>query len=551
MYSNRTILHHAGHAAHTGRCCRSCRSRFRFVSNQGFRREDESCDGSCILKSRTGYFGRIDDTGFNHIDIFFFKGIEAYAVFRFFNLSDDDRAFEAGVFSDLTERSFNSAFDEVDTGLNVAFFFEFVEGREDVDERRAAARYDTFFNSCASSVEGIFETIFLIFQFDFRSSADFDDSDTAGHLSQTFLEFFFIEIRRRVSDLRFDLSYAFFDGLSIAVAFNDRRFIFRYADLASRAEVFHGNAVEFTADIFCDDRSTRKGCNILKHRFAAVAEARSFNSNGFEGAAEAVDDQGSESFAFDVFSDDEQFFAGLNDFFENREHFLDRSDLAVRNEDIRFAHDSFHLIRIGYHVRGDVASVELHAFDDGELRAHGLRFFNGDDAVIADFFHSVSDEAADFFVICRDRSYLSDGSFVGNGDRTFFDFFDEFRRSFFNASFEDHRIGTGSDVAHAFFDHSLSQDRSRRRAVTGYVVGLGSDFFDELSAHIFKGIFQFDIAGDGNTIVGDRRSPEFFIENDVAAFRPQGNFYGICQSVDAFAESTTCIFIEQNLFCHL
>ena len=134
MYSNRTILHHAGHAAHTGRCCRSCRSRFRFVSNQGFRREDESCDGSCILKSRTGYFGRIDDTGFNHIDIFFFKGIEAYAVFRCFDLSDDDRAFEAGVFSDLTERSFNSAFDEVDTGLNVAFFFEFVEGREDVDE---------------------------------------------------------------------------------------------------------------------------------------------------------------------------------------------------------------------------------------------------------------------------------------------------------------------------------------------------------------------------------------------------------------------------------
>lgn len=143
MYSNRTILHHAGHAAHTGRCCRSCRSRFRFVSNQGFRREDESCDGSCILKSRTGYFGRIDDTGFNHIDIFFFKGIEAYAVFRGFNLSDDDRAFEAGIFGDLTERSFNSAFDEVDTGLNVAFFFEFVEGREDVDKGRAAARYDT------------------------------------------------------------------------------------------------------------------------------------------------------------------------------------------------------------------------------------------------------------------------------------------------------------------------------------------------------------------------------------------------------------------------
>ena len=304
------------------------------------------------------------------------------------------------------------------------------------------------------------------------------------------------------------------------MAFDDSRFIFGYADLPGSAEVFHGNAVEFTADIFRDDRSTREGCDILEHCFAAVAEARSFDSDGFEGATEFVDDQGSQCFAFDIFSDDEEFFTSLDDFFQDREHFLDRSDLAVRNEDVRFAHDGFHFIRIGRHVRGNVAAVELHAFDDGELCAHGLRFFDSDDTVFADFFHSVSDEAADFFVTCRNGSDLSDGSLVGYGDGTFLDFFDEFSDGFFDTAFEDHRVSAGCDVAHAFLNHGLGQDSSCRRAVTSDVVGLGCDFFDELSAHVFKGVFQFDIAGNGDTIVGDGRSTEFLVENDVAAFRP-------------------------------
>ncbi len=58
--------------------------------------------------------------------------------------------------------SSNSAFNQVDTGLYVAVFVEFVESRENVDEGRATAGYDTFFNSCTRSVEGIFEAIFLV-----------------------------------------------------------------------------------------------------------------------------------------------------------------------------------------------------------------------------------------------------------------------------------------------------------------------------------------------------------------------------------------------------
>ena len=121
---------------------------------------------------------------------------------------------------------------------------------------------------------------------------------------------------------------------------------------------------------------------------------------------------------------------------------------------------------------------------------------------------------------------------VGYGDGTFLDFFDEFSDGFFDTAFEDHRVSAGCDVAHAFLNHDLGQDSSCRRAVTSDVVGLGCDFFDELSAHVFKGVFQFDIAGNGDTIVGDGRSAKFLVENDVAAFRPKVTF-------TAFAKAST------------
>jgi len=46
-------------------------------------------------------------------------------------------------------------------------------------------------------------------------------------------------------------------------------------------------------------------------------------------------------------------------------------------------------------VRGEVALVELHAFDHVERRLDGLGFFDGDDAFLADLVHRVGDDVAD------------------------------------------------------------------------------------------------------------------------------------------------------------
>jgi len=63
---------------------------------------------------------------------------------------------------------------------------------------------------------------------------------------------------------------------------------------------------------------------------AAVAEARSFNCNAGEGAAQLIDDQGGERFALNILRDDYQLLAGLQNLLEQRQDILDVGNLLNR-----------------------------------------------------------------------------------------------------------------------------------------------------------------------------------------------------------------------------
>ena len=83
-----------------------------------------------------------------------------------------------------------------------------------------------------------------------------------------------------------------------------------------------------------------------------------------EGAAELVDDQGGQGFAFDFLADDEDRLAGVEHLFEDRHQVLVVGDFLLVDEDVRIFEIAFHLLRVGDEVRRQVAAVELHAFDE-------------------------------------------------------------------------------------------------------------------------------------------------------------------------------------------
>ena len=135
--------------------------------------------------------------------------------------------------------------------------------------------------------------------------------------------------------------------------------------------------------------------DVFQHGLAAIAEARRLHGRNLEAAAQLVDDQGRQRFAFDFFGDDDQRTSGLHDGFQDRQHRLQAGELLLVDQDVGLFQLGHHLLGIGDEVGRDIAAVELHAFDDFELGVEALGFFDRDDAFIADLRHRFGDHLAD------------------------------------------------------------------------------------------------------------------------------------------------------------
>jgi hypothetical protein len=76
---------------------------------------------------------------------------------------------------------------------------------------------------------------------------------------------------------------------------------------------------ELDAEIFADHLAAGQDRHVFEHRLAAVTKARRLDRGDFQAAAQFVDDERRQSLAFDIFGDDQQRLAGLNDSFEQRQ----------------------------------------------------------------------------------------------------------------------------------------------------------------------------------------------------------------------------------------
>ena len=229
---------------------------------------------------------------------------------------------------------------------------------------------------------------------------------------------------------------------------------------------------------------------------------------------------------------------------------MDGGDLLVGDEDIRIVDDGFHLIGIGDHVGGDVAAVELHAFDDFQAGLSGLGLFDGDDAGRADLIHGFRDQLADGLVAGGDGADSCDVVGALDGLGVGLDGLDGGLNGLFHALAHDHGVRACGDVLQTLVDDGLRQQGSGGGAVAGDVVGLGSDFADELRAHVLERILELDVLGDRHAVIGDQRRAELLAQNNVAALRAQGDLYGIGELVDAGQQGLAGLFAINNLLCH-
>ncbi len=272
------------------------------------------------------------------------------------------------------------------------------DGGDAADQRDAAARDDAFLDGCAGGVHRVFDAGLLLLHLGLGSGTDLDDGDAADELGETLLELLAVVVGGGLVDLGADLLDAAFDFAILAAAVDDGGVVLVDGDALGGAEVLDLDALELDAEVFGDGLAAGEDGDVAEHGLATVAEAGSLDGRDVQRAAQLVDDEGRERFAVDVFGDDDEGLGGAGDLLEQGKQVLHRGDLLLVDEDVGVLESGFHALGVGDEVGREVAAVELHAFDDVELRLHGLRLFDGDDAVLADLVHGFGDDGADLGV---------------------------------------------------------------------------------------------------------------------------------------------------------
>ena len=400
-------------------------------------------------------------------------------------------------------------------------------------------------------MQGVVHTGLLFLHFRFRSGTHVDDGHAAGQLGQAFLEFFAVVVGRGVLDLAANLGNAGFNIGRFAGTFHDNGFIFGNNHALGLAEVFDAHVFQLDAQVFRDALAAGKDGDVFHHGLAAVAEAGSLDRADVQHAAQTVDYQGGEGFAFNVFRNYKEGPAALGHFFKQRKEVLQVVDFLFVDEDVGVFQHRFHRFRVRHEVGRQISLVKLHAFHHVQRSFNALGFFHGDGAVLAHLVHGFRDDVADFSVpVGGDGSDL--GHFLAGVDRLadLLEFFHNGIRSLHDAPLEGDGVSPGSNVAQAFAVNAFSQHGSGSGAVAGHVIGFGRYFPDKLGSHVFKRVFQFNFLGHGYAVLGDEGGTEFFVNHYVAAGRAQRALDSLGNLFHAAEQSLAGGFVKLDLFSH-
>ena len=222
------------------------------------------------------------------------------------------------------------------------------------------------------------------------------------------------------------------------------------------------------------------------------------------------------------------------------------------DEDVRVVVLRHHALRVGHEVRAEVTAVELHAEYLVDVGVRTLGLLDGNDAVLGDALHSIGDELADLAVVVSgDGCDLLDlREVVTDRLRLALEVLDDGLRSAVDTPLEVHRVGTRGHGLKSGLDHRLREYGSRSRTVASCVGGLGGNLLNHLRAHVGYGVFEFDLLRYGDTVLRDDGCAEALLDNDVAAFRAEGNLHRVGEGVDAGLELLAGVAVKGDFLRH-
>src|SRR5690606_19124651 len=262
-------------------------------------------------------------------------------------------------------------------------------------------------------------------------------------------------------------------------------------------QVLQGGGLQAHADFFADHGTAGEDGDVLQHGLATITKARGLDRSNLDDAAHVVDDQGRQRFAFNVLGNNHQRTAGLGYCFQHRQHLADVGDLLVDQQDVGVFQLGRHGVGLVHEVRGQVATVELHALDHGQLVLQTGTFLDSDHAFLADAVHGFGNDLADGLIgVGGDGAYLGDGLGVGAGLGQVLQLGNHGSGGLVDTALQIHRVHAGGNSLQTFGNDGLGQNGSSGGTVTGVIVGAGSNVLDQLRTHVLEAVLQLDFLGD-------------------------------------------------------
>jgi len=166
-------------------------------------------------------------------------------------------------------------------------------------------------------------------------------------------------------------------------------------------------ALKFDAEVFTNDFAAGQDCNVIQHFLASIAKAGRLDCGHVNRATQFIDHQRCQSFAFNIFCDNQNRLTQFGDLFQDRQQVSHRRNFLLAYQNDWILEDGFHLFGVRDEVGRQIAAIKLHTFDKFQIRFHRLSIFDCYYAIFADFFHRLRNKFADGGVaICRDRTDL-------------------------------------------------------------------------------------------------------------------------------------------------
>ncbi len=200
-------------------------------------------------------------------------------------------------------------------------------------------------------MQGILDAGLLLLHLGLGCGANFDERYATDQLCQSLLQFLAIVVRGGLLHLASKLLDPALDALLRSGAVDDGGVVLIHRDALGAAQVRQLNTFQLEADFFHDGFAARQDRDIFQHGLAAVAEAGGLHGANIDGAAQLVDHERGQGFAFHLFADHQQWLARACDLFEKRQHILHAADFLFVDEDVWIFQNALHALGVSYEVR--------------------------------------------------------------------------------------------------------------------------------------------------------------------------------------------------------